>query len=248
MGISHIILLLAAALLPPYMLLKLVVRMDRVEPEPQDLLMRLFWFGVLCALPVIVLEVWAEQFADIFPTDSMAYALISYFAIPGFIEEGMKFSVLKRFTWRHPAFNYKFDAIVYAVFASLGFAAIENVMYVFDYGFSTAMVRAVMAIPGHATFGVIMGAGYAQAKCLSAAGNEPAASSRCTKAWLTAAVAHGLYDFLIMGLGGGVIFYVYFIALIVAGVLIARDREKHDGPVDPFVTDGFVNDQPQERF
>ena len=236
MGIEHVIVLLCAALIPPLILLRIVYKMDRVEPEPRDLLIRLFLFGVLCALPVIILEVWAQKFADIFPTNTMEYAFVSYFIIPGFIEEGMKFAVLKKLTWHHPAFNYKFDAVVYAVFASLGFAAIENVMYVFDYGIGTAMVRAVMAIPGHATFGVIMGAGYAQAKCLSAAGNAPAASSRCTKAWLTAAVAHGLYEFLIMGLGGA-IFYMYFIALIVAGVFLARDSEKNDAPVDPFVTD-----------
>lgn len=234
---GHILILLCAALLPPMYLLHVVYKLDRVEPEPMDLLIRLFIYGVLCALPVIVLEMWGQDVADQFQNNAMLYSFLSYFAIPGFIEEGMKFAVLKRCTWRHPAFNYKFDAVVYAVFASLGFAAIENVLYVFDYGFGTAVVRALMAIPGHATFGVVMGVGYARAKCLSAAGNEPAASSMCVKAWLAAAVAHGLYDFLIMGVGGAV-FYVYFAALIALGVTLAKKAEKDDGPVNPFVTDG----------
>ena len=237
MTISHVILLLAAALIPPYVLLKIVYKMDRVEPEPRPLLLKLFICGVLCALPVIVLELWAQEFADIFPTQSIEYAFVSYFLIPGFIEEGMKYAVLHKLTWRHPAFNYKFDAVVYAVFASLGFAAIENVLYVFDYGIGTAAVRAVMAIPGHATFGVIMGAGYAQAKCLAMAGNPGAAKSRATKAWLLAAAAHGAYDFTVMAYGGG-IFAIYFVILIVLGVTLARDCEKHDAPVDPYVTGG----------
>jgi RsiW-degrading membrane proteinase PrsW (M82 family) len=237
MGLSHIAVLLCTALIPPFILLKIVYKMDRVEPEPTNLLMRLFVWGILCALPVIVLELWGQEVADIFSTESIEYAFVSYFLIPGFIEEGMKYAVLHKLTWRHPAFNYKFDAVVYAVFASLGFAAIENVLYVFDYGIGTAVVRAVMAIPGHATFGVIMGAGYAQAKCLDMAGNHAAAKARGTRAWLLAAAAHGAYDFTIMAYGGGT-FAVYFIILIILGVALARNCEKHDAPIDPFVTDG----------
>jgi hypothetical protein len=45
-------------------------------------------------------------------------------------------------------FSQKFDGIVYAVFVSMGFAAIENIMYVFDYGYQTGLVRAFTAVPG----------------------------------------------------------------------------------------------------
>lgn len=236
---GHVILLVCAALVPPMLLMKIVYRLDRKEPEPRDLMKRLFIFGVLCALPVMVLELWGQSFADNFQNNQLLYLFLSYFCIPGFIEEGMKYSVLKRFTWRHPAFNFTFDAVVYAVFASLGFAAIENVLYVLDYGIGTALLRALMAIPAHATFGVIMGVGYAQAKCLERAGNLPAAKSRGTRAWLLAACAHGAYDFLIIAVGG-VWFYVYFAALIILGIVMTVRSEKHDHPVDPFVTDGEV--------
>mgnify|MGYP003818116077 CR=1 FL=1 len=241
MGLEHLIIVLCAALLPPFLLLRMVYRMDRVEPEPRPLLIRLFVWGVLCALPVMVLELWGQDVAEQFRGSRALYLFLSYFMIPGFIEEGMKYAALRRLTWRDPAFNYKFDAVVYAVFASLGFAAIENVLYVFDYGVGVAVTRAVMAIPAHATFGVIMGAGYAQAKCLAMRGDLPAAKTHGASAWLIAAIAHGAYDYILMVYGGAV-FAVYFIALVVVGVALAKSCAKNDAPVDPFVTDGEETD------
>jgi protease PrsW len=241
MGFEHLIIVLCAALLPPLVLMRIVFKMDRVETEPRPLLIRLFLFGILCALPVMILEIWGQKFANFFGSETITYAFISYFIIPGFIEEGMKYFVLRGCTWRNSAFNYKFDAVVYAVFASLGFAAIENVLYVFDYGVGVAVTRAVMAIPAHATFGIIMGAGYARAKVLFMAGNPAAAKSHGARAWLIAAFAHGAYDFLIMTYGG-VLFAIYFIALIVGGVALARTCARNDAPVGPSVTGGIETD------
>ena len=241
MGFEHLIILLCAALIPPFKLMRIDFKMDRVEPEPRPLLIRLFLFGVLCAIPVLVLEIWGQKIADLFGSEPLTFAFISYFIIPGFIEEGMKYFVLRGCTWGHPAFNYKFDAVVYAVFASLGFAAIENVLYVFDYGVGVAVTRAVMAIPAHATFGVIMGEGYARAKVLFMAGDTAGAKSHSARAWLIAAFAHGAYDFLIMTYGGA-LFAIYFIALIVGGVTLAKTCARNDAPVGPSVTGGIETD------
>lgn len=68
------------------------------------------------------------------------------FVVAGLTEETCKFLFL-RTTWRNPAFDYQFDAIVYAVMVALGFAAFENVKYVYSYGFATGIVRAVTAVP-----------------------------------------------------------------------------------------------------
>lgn len=110
--------------------------------------------------PILVLEVVADQFIDFFYWSPMVYLFLAYFVVPGFIEEGIKYRVLLRRTWNEPNFNYRFDGVVYAVFVSLGFAAVENVMYVLTSGFSTAVARAIFSIPGHAMFGVVMGAGH----------------------------------------------------------------------------------------
>ena len=63
----------------------------------------------------------------------MEYGIISALFV-GLIEEGCKFFFLYKKTWKNVNFNYTFDGIVYAVTVSLGFAAIENIIYVFNYG------------------------------------------------------------------------------------------------------------------
>lgn len=102
MGFEHLIILLCAALIPPFILMRIVFKMDRVEPEPRPLLIRLFLFGVLCAIPVLVLEIWGQKIADLFGSEPLTFAFISYFIIPGFIEEGMKYFVLRGCTWGIP--------------------------------------------------------------------------------------------------------------------------------------------------
>lgn len=88
----------------------------------------------------------------------------SLFVIVAIAEESSKYFFLKKRTWNNPEFNCQYDGVVYAVFVSLGFALWENINYVLSYGFSTAIVRAITAIPGHACFGVFMGVFYGLAR------------------------------------------------------------------------------------
>ena len=102
----------------------------------------------------------------------MTYNAIMYFGIVAFSEEGAKYFLLRRRSWHSAAFNCQFDGVVYAVFVALGFALWENISYVLMYGLSTALVRAVTAVPGHACFGVFMGVWYGLAKRLTAQGKR----------------------------------------------------------------------------
>lgn len=82
--------LVAAALLPPLILLAVVYRMDRLEKEPAHLLWSLFFRGLLGMFPILLLEIVADQFIDFFPWDPMTYLFLAYFVVPGFIEEGSR--------------------------------------------------------------------------------------------------------------------------------------------------------------
>lgn len=228
MIVNSVIFLIAAALLPPLILMWIVDRMDKLEREPRSLLWGLFLRGVLAMFPILVLEVVADQFIDFFSWRPLAYLFLAYFVVPGFVEEGIKYRVLLRRTWRDPNFNYRFDGVVYAVFVSLGFAAVENVMYVLTSGFSTAIARAVFSIPGHAMFGVVMGAGIGRAKWLFDHHQREQAASARSRAWVLAAILHGLYDFLLVGFGW--LFYVYFILLVIYVIRLLRQSAREDGP------------------
>lgn len=67
------------------------------------------------------------------------WGILLAFLVVAVVEEGTKFFFLHQKTWHSPYFNYRYDAIVYAVFVSLGFAAFENVKYIFNYGLSVAL-------------------------------------------------------------------------------------------------------------
>ena len=108
--------------------------MDKLDREPGALLLALFFRGALAMVPILVLEVVADQFIDFFPWRPIVYLFLAYFVVPGFIEEGVKYRVLLRRTWNEPHFNHRFDGVVYGVFVSLGFAAVENVLYVLTSG------------------------------------------------------------------------------------------------------------------
>lgn len=226
----HVILfLVAAALLPPLVLLGVVYRMDRLEREPPALLASLFLRGVLAMFPILILELLASQFVDFFYWQPLVYLFLTYFVIPGFVEEGVKFRVLRRRTWNEPNFNYRFDGVVYAVFVSLGFAAVENVLYVLTSGFSTAVLRAIFSIPGHAMFGVIMGLSFSQASWAQRHGQREQAAAQQKRAWLLPALLHGAYDFLLVAFGG--LFYVYFFGLVLYVVRLLRRATREDSPL-----------------
>ena len=146
-----------------------------------------------------------------------------------------KFAVMKLRTWKSVEFNYTFDAVVYAVSASLGFAALENVMYVFSGGFGVALMRALTSIPGHAVFGVFMGLHYGLARRAAAFGNEKAANRELRLAYLIPVLLHGFYDFC-LSVNGWIwtlIFFVFYIGLVIAAFIKVKKFAAEDTPVEP---------------
>jgi RsiW-degrading membrane proteinase PrsW (M82 family) len=141
------------------------------------------------------------------------YAVLLYFVVVGLSEEGFKFWMMKRRTWNHPGFDCQYDGVVYAVFTSLGFALWENISYVLNYGFSTALVRAVTAVPGHACFGVFMGVLYGIAKKEENRGNDDTSKAFRVLAVLVPAVIHGAYDY-IASVSSSVWVFILFIAIL----------------------------------
>ena len=95
------------------------------------------------------------------------------------------------FLFPRRAFNEPFDGITYCVMISMGFATIENVMYVMDGGVTTALLRMVTAVPAHATFGIIMGY-YLGLKKFDSENRYYG-----LKALGFAALLHGAYDFFL---------------------------------------------------
>ncbi len=104
-----------------------------------------------------------------------------------------KFLFLFLLAWKSRSFNEKFDGIVYAVFVSLGFAAVENILYVIDGGSQVGFIRALTAVPGHALFGIAMGYHLGIARMYAEIRRR-----HLLYALLVPVILHGIYDFILM--------------------------------------------------
>ncbi len=188
--------LIAAAVIPAVVLLVKVYKVDHLDKESPRLLWNLVVRGVIATVFAMLTE-WIGEFvlSSFVQEQTVLYNFLLYFIVVAVSEEGFKYLLMKQRTWKDPEFNFQFDGVVYAVFVSLGFALWENISYVLMYGFGTALVRAVTAVPGHACFGVFMGAWYGLAKKYESYG-MPSQSKTCrVVALLSSIVLHGCYDF-----------------------------------------------------
>ena len=132
----------------PLVIIAFIVYSDKFK-EPLDLILKTFFLGIFLCIPAGELNSWLIQSPD-----------QSYFA--GLTEESLKFIVLYFYIRPKAAFNEPMDAIVYGTIASLGFATLENLTYVYSgspesNSFTIAIIRAISAIPLHACCGIIMG-------------------------------------------------------------------------------------------
>ncbi len=160
--------------------------LDKKRPEPKGLIFKSILFGFLSVLPAIVLEF--AMGAILPPMGKWAYAAVNGFLVAGLIEESVKFVFIDRFFLRRPEFDEVADGITYTACLSLGFALLENLMYVFDPDWgSVLLLRSVTAVPMHAAASGIMGYYIGMAKM-----GKPV--NRYTGLFW-AILIHGFYDF-----------------------------------------------------
>lgn len=151
-----------------------------------------FFVGVACALPAY----WVERGLVKAPWElgNLGAVLLFWLIVAGATEEGCKF-VAYHLCPAHACWNQEeYDGILYAAAVALGFATIENVLYVREAGWEVAKLRAVTAVPAHAMFGILMGAGLGVARVRTRVGWSAAGIPLTALA--LAVGAHGVYDVL----------------------------------------------------
>jgi len=187
----------ASAVVPALLLLWFFSSRD-LYPEPARRVWAAFWAGILAMLLALAAALPIQAFL---PGPEQASPLVRGFldafltaAIP---EECAKFLVLLRFCRKTRDCDEPMDCVVYGVAASLGFATLENILYVSDGGFALAAARAVSAVPSHAMDGAVMGFFLGRALF-----SQPFARGNFAKALLFPIIFHGLYDFPLLALAG----------------------------------------------
>ena len=182
-------LLLALAILPVIVLATYIYVKDRFQREPLPLLLLALFCGALTTIPILFVERFLQSVS---PYEGLQGALYTAFVVAGCTEEAFKLLALYLLIWRNRHFDEYFDGIVYAVFVSLGFAGVENIMYVFGGGVGTGILRALLSVPAHFLFAVVMGYFFALAKFYK---NR---RWNMLMAFLVPMLLHGIFDGLLM--------------------------------------------------
>jgi protease PrsW len=180
--------LLAISSAPAACIILYIYLKDKHEPEPLSLLAKGFVFGMIAVLLTLMISFPLEVFVPTNEEDLTAQA-VHAFLLVALVEEFSKFVFLRGVLYNDPHFNEPFDGIVYSVMVGMGFATLENILYVSQGGFETALARMFTAVPAHGTFAVLMGYYMGKAKF------EQRRGHLAIVGLLAATAFHGAYDY-----------------------------------------------------
>ncbi|MBR1386098.1 MAG: PrsW family intramembrane metalloprotease [Bacilli bacterium] len=209
---------LVIAIVPTIILCFYVYKMDVIEKEPTNMLLRLFFLGILITIPVAFIEQSFLSFTGLEESDYLNCFIISFFIV-ALVEELFKYVVLYLGTWNNKHFDHIYDAIVYAVFISLGFATLENILYVVESinvnSLQVGIMRALISVPAHAFYAVASGYYLGLAKLNHSIGYRKNEIFYKTLSLLIPILMHGIFDFfLLTGNQLHIAFFYGFVAIL----------------------------------
>jgi protease PrsW len=212
---------LALALLPSLAIVLYVRRMDRLKPEPRKAVSAIFLFGVLSTVPAIAAELLLSRIFRPLSASALMAPFIKAFLVAGVVEEGLKLSIVMRFSFNREWFDEIMDGILFAVVAGMGFACLENVLYVMGRGMGTAVLRALTSVPMHGAVSVVMGYYIGVARFCT---HRQSRRLMLIKGYLLAVFFHGLYNLCIFSIPFWTPLTVLGLPLVLLWVLLLARR------------------------
>jgi len=214
-----IIILIAFA--PGAFWLWIIYRGDKYKPEPKSLIVRVFFLGLAVALPVAIIESLLYP-GSVQGNLSLPTAAYVAFVVAGITEETAKFLVVRLGVYNSPHFEEPADGLIYSATAALGFASIENVVYLLNFGWQVILVRGLFSNLAHVLFSSLWG--------------YPLALTKLGKlkhgywTWfglVAAMIAHGVFDFLFFtGTAYTWLVIPFFIIMVIFFILMYRHANR----------------------
>ncbi len=177
--------LLAIALAPSFAIILFILYRDKLDREPAIVLFASFLYGMISTIPAVALE----SAFGFFKLSGIHGTVVSAFLGVAFVEELVKFVPLRFYSFSRISFDEPLDGIVHGVMIGMGFATVENILYVYQHGVTTGWLRMFTAVPGHASWGVIMGYYAGKAKF-----NHKRRTILLLTGLVLTTFFHGLYD------------------------------------------------------
>lgn len=224
--------LLGIALAPGAAIVLYIYLKDKHEREPLSLLLISFFYGILSTVLTLSISYPVNLLIILQPDDLVHEAYDAFFKV-ALVEEFSKFIFVRFILYPNKNFNEPFDGIVYAVMVGMGFATLENIVYVYNYGFETGLLRMFTAVPAHASFAVMMGYFLGLAK-FSHHNNL----FFSVIALLTATLFHGAYDYFwfianITGVWAGI--WIGAIVSLIVGLWLSGKAIRLHQNASPFI-------------
>ena len=205
--------ILVLAILPVSFFVGWIYYKDRYEKEPPLKLIEYFLLGILVSALAIFLELYFSKL-NIF--SGIVSALYTAFFVAAFIEEGLKYIILIPVLLRDKDYNEKLDGIIYSIFLSLGFATIENIIYLMkersDLTLGLGISRGLISIPSHIMFAITMGYYISKYKFTKEGYKD---NKYLIYALVIPVLIHGVFDFILMiGYRWAIIVFIVYIIFL----------------------------------
>ncbi|MGD7045456.1 glutamic-type intramembrane protease PrsW [Jeotgalibacillus proteolyticus] len=196
--------IISAAIAPGLALLSYFYLRDQYDTEPVQTVFRAFILGISITFPIMFVQYVIET-EQIF-SSALLKSIVSY----GLLEEFFKWFILYFFIFHLIEFDEPYDGIVYGAAVSLGFATLENVLFLAVNGLETAFGRALLPVSSHALFGVVMGFYIGKAKF-----SLPPARKKILCLSIVIPVAlHSFYDFILLSFHNWIYFIIPFMLFL----------------------------------
>ncbi|PWI62119.1 PrsW family intramembrane metalloprotease [Bacillus subtilis] len=196
--------IISAGIAPGIALLSYFYLKDQYDNEPVHMVLRSFFLGVVLVFPIMFIQYVLEK------ENVGGGSFFVSFLSSGFLEESLKWFILMISVYPHAHFDEHYDGIVYGASVSLGFATLENTLYLIGHGVEHAFVRALLPVSCHALIGVIMGFYLGKARF---------SADKARVKWLTLSLVvpsllHGSYDFILTALSNWIYYMLPFMVFL----------------------------------
>lgn len=227
-----IILYIIFGILPSLVWLSYYLKKD-LHPEPKATIIKIFLWGALITIPVFFIQIGLSELLDKTNLSPLIASIIHWFLIIAFIEEFFKFLVVKLKAINSPDLDEPIDIVLYMIIVALGFAAVENILYLFapvgEASFEAIINRAILI-----TFIRFVGATFLHTLCSAVIGYSLAISCKDEKnktleiafGVIVATLLHGLYNFSIIQLNGSLKLIIPAGIIILLSVIVFRGFNK----------------------
>jgi len=191
----HTLIAFIMAAAPALFLLYYFYKKDRSHPKSKKMVLKIFLIGIIYTVPVFGLEQIVSVIYERYQWPPLLAAFFEAFVVAALCEEYIKFRIIKTYVYSSGHLRKIFDGIMYTVTASLGFACMENIVFVINGTMETALNRGLTAVPMHAICSGMMGYYIGRARLTASVNRQ----KNLMNIGLGAAILiHGGYDFLLL--------------------------------------------------